>query len=191
MQALTQLIHEWRGGSVSAEKQLFEAVYPAVKEIAARQLGRSASRTLRPTELVNDVLMTLREGAGSKINDTAHLYALSARMIRFLIVSHARQTQAEKRGGSIEFVAMENAVQDSIQAPDENLDWLGLDRALTKLSEQQPKHSELVELRYFAGMTVEEASVVMEISVPTAVRMWRFARAFLQTQLTQGAQPAI
>jgi RNA polymerase sigma factor (TIGR02999 family) len=184
--AVTQLIKDWRNGDQNAESQLFKSVYPMVKAIAARQLSGSGSQTLRPTELVNDVLMQLRADTDVTINDSTHLYALAARMIRFLIVDHARERLAHKRGGEFSLVDLEQAAHLSDDRASARVDWISLNHALEQLSAQEPKHAELVELRYFAGMTIEQTSEVMNISVPTAVRMWRFAKVFLQRQLSTG-----
>jgi RNA polymerase sigma factor (TIGR02999 family) len=181
---ITQLIHDWRAGVDGAEAQLLKLVYPAMKEIAGRQLRQANQLTLRPTELANDVFMKMRAGAGLDAASTKHFYALAARMIRFLIVDHIRANQAQKRGAGISFVELEfAAAHEGATDPAERLDWLALDAALLELEREQKRYATLVELRYFMGMSTRQAADAMEVSTATAERIWRYARAFLADRM--------
>jgi RNA polymerase sigma factor (TIGR02999 family) len=181
---ITQLLHDWRSGVHGAEAQLLKLVYPAMKEIAGRQLRQANQFTLRPTELANDVCMQMRDGAGLDAANTKHFYALAARMIRFLIVDHIRANQAQKRGAEVTFVELEFAVGESDgMDPSAKLDWLALDAALVELEVEQKRYATLVELRYFMGMSIRQAADAMEVSTATAERIWRYARAFLADRL--------
>jgi RNA polymerase sigma-70 factor, ECF subfamily len=181
---ITQLIQDWRTGVDGAETQLLKMVYPAMKQIAGRQLRQAGQFTLRPTELANDVFMQMRKSYGRDTENSTQFYALAAHMIRCFIVDHVRQSLAKKRGAGFEIVSLEFAVEASADEPVETADWLALDIALNALAKEDRRHATLVELRYFMGMSIKESAEVMEISTATADRIWRFARAFLAKQLS-------
>ena len=180
---ITQLIHEWRTGAEGAEAQLLKMVYPAMKEIAGRQLRQAKQFTLRPTELANDVFMQMRKSFGQDTENSTQFYALAAHMIRCIIVDHIREVQALKRGSEFEIVTLEFASTETVENAVERTDWLALDSALNSLAIEDRRHATLVELRYFMGMSIKESAEVMEISTATADRLWRYARAFLAKKL--------
>ncbi len=180
---ITQLMHDWRMGAEGAETRLLKMVYPAMKEIAGRQLRQAKQFTLRPTELANDVFMQMRKSFGQDTENSTQFYALAAHMIRCIIVDHIREVKAQKRGSEFEIVTLEFARQETVENEVELTDWLALDSALTSLAEEDRRHATLVELRYFMGMSIKEAADVMEISTATADRIWRYARAFLAKKL--------
>lgn len=189
---ITQLIKDWRTGAEGAETQLLKMVYPAMKEIAGRQLRQAKQFTLRPTELANDVFMQMRKSFGQDTENSMQFYALAAHMIRCIIVDHIREVKAQKRGSEFEIVTLEFARQETVEDAVELTDWLALDSALTSLAEEDRRHATLVELRYFMGMSIKEAAEVMEISTATADRIWRYARAFLAKKLggiASGGEP--
>lgn len=181
---ITQLIQDWRAGSDGAEAQLLKMVYPAMKQIAGRQLRQAKQFTLRPTELANDVFMQMRKSYGRDTENSTQFYALAAHMIRCFIVDHVRQSLAQKRGSAFEIVSLEFASTAIAEDAVETSDWLALDGALNALAKEDRRHATLVELRYFMGMSIKESAEVMEISTATADRIWRFARVFLAKQLS-------
>jgi RNA polymerase sigma factor (TIGR02999 family) len=180
---ITQLIHDWRAGAQGAEAELLKMVYPAMKEIAGRQLRQAKQFTLRPTELANDVFMQMRKSFGQDTDNSTQFYALAAHMIRCFIVDHIREVQAKKRGFEFELVTLEFASTVVTDEPTERTDWLALDAALESLASEDRRHVTLIELRYFMGMSIKESAEVMEISTATADRIWRYARAFLAKKL--------
>ena len=180
---ITQLMQDWRAGAEGAEAQLLKMVYPAMKEIAGRQLRQAKQFTLRPTELANDVFMQMRKSFGQDTENTTQFYALAAHMIRCVIVDHIREVQAQKRGSEFEIVTLEFASAQTVENVVERSDWLALDSALNSLAAEDRRHATLVELRYFMGMSIKESAEVMEISTATADRIWRYARAFLAKKL--------
>jgi RNA polymerase sigma factor (TIGR02999 family) len=184
---ITQLMQDWRAGTEGAEAQLLKLVYPAMKEIAGRQLRKARQFTLRPTELANDVFMQMRKSFGQDTENSTQFYALAAHMIRCFIVDHIREVQAQKRGTQFEIVSLEFAGTVIVEQAAETTDWLALDIALTSLAGEDKRHATLVELRYFMGMSIKEAADVMQISTATADRIWRYARVFLAKKLTQVA----
>jgi RNA polymerase sigma factor (TIGR02999 family) len=183
--AITQLIENWRNGSQEAEHALIQVAFPVLRELAAKQLRQSNQRTLRPTELANDVFMKLRaQDEQWNVSGSTHFYSLAARMIRFLIIDHVRTRLAERRGGDVEIIQLE-FVQDQA-APEsavDRLDWLALHEALNSLEVENARYAQLVELRYFMGMTIQESADVLAISTATADRMWRYSRAFLADRI--------
>ncbi len=180
---ITQLMQDWRTGAEGAETQLLKMVYPAMKEIAGRQLRQAKQFTLRPTELANDVFMQMRKTFGQDTENSKQFYALAAHMIRCLIIDHIREVHAQKRGAEFEIVTLEFASTVIVDNAIEHTDWLALDSALTSLADEDRRHATLVELRYFMGMSIKESAEVMEISTSTADRIWRYARAFLAKRL--------
>lgn len=184
---ITQLMKDWRTGAEGAEAQLLKMVYPAMKEIAGRQLRHAKQFTLRPTELANDVFMQMRKNFGQDTQNSTQFYALAAHMIRCIIVDHIREVQAQKRGWQFEIVTLEFAGAETVENAVERTDWLALDSALNSLAVEDRRHATLVELRYFMGMSIKESADVMEISTATADRIWRYARAFLAKKLGSAA----
>jgi len=180
---ITQLMQDWRSGAEGAETQLLKMVYPAMKEIAGRQLRQAKQFTLRPTELANDAFMQMRKTFGQDTENSKQFYALAAHMIRCLIIDHIREVHAQKRGAEFEIVTLEFASTVIVDNAIEHTDWLALDSALTSLADEDRRHATLVELRYFMGMSIKESAEVMEISTSTADRIWRYARAFLAKRL--------
>jgi RNA polymerase sigma factor (TIGR02999 family) len=180
--ALTQLIAQWQNGDTGAEKQICAEILPYIHEQAARQLRSNKQRTLRATELANDVFIELRDSFDA-FSNTREIKSLAARMIRMAIIDHIRQNMAEKRGRQFQFVELSSAVDvaQTKQIADE--DWMALDSALDELEKAEPRSAKLVELRYFAGMTLEESAAELSISSATATRIWRFARAHLVEKL--------
>jgi RNA polymerase sigma factor (TIGR02999 family) len=186
--SVTTLLTQWRAGNNDAETALLNTVYPVIKAIAFKQLRQAGNFTLRPTELANDAFMQMRQQANLSVENSGHFYAIAARMIRYLIVDHIRERTAQKRGGNVEFIDLELAREQGSGDPLEKFDWLGLDTALGALEKIEPEHATLIELRYFMGMSIEQASETMSVSTATAGRMWRFARAFLAERLGAPSQ---
>ncbi len=185
MSNITALMSDWRAGQPGAESALLKHVYPVIKQIAGRHLRNSKQFTLRPTELANDVFMQIRAGGENiGVENSKQFYALAARMVRFLIVDHIREARAQKRGSEFEVVELkfaENTAIDEHRAP---TDWVALDQALTALEFEESSHAQLVELRFFMGLSIQEAASTIKVSTATAERMWRYARAFLAQKMS-------
>jgi RNA polymerase sigma factor (TIGR02999 family) len=179
---LTQLIHRWRSGDRVAGDALLREIYPVFRAIAYKQLGSNRAGALRPTELANDAFMQLRDKTGLVVQDRAHFFAIAARAIRFSIIDYIRACGAEKRGAAIQVESLENLTSDSAGEQSE-FPWLDLERAMAALEQAEPKQVELIELRYFMGLSIDDAAQAIGVSAATAIRMWRFARAFLADYL--------
>ncbi|TDR39467.1 RNA polymerase sigma factor (TIGR02999 family) [Tahibacter aquaticus] len=182
--AITQLLTRWRAGDSAAESALVEAVYPLLQALARRSL-RGAAITLSPTELVHESYLRLFAAHDADYNHRRHFYAVAALTIRNVLVDICRERQAQKRGGGLERVTLA-AIDDLPTAP-EGIGLLDVDRLLTQLARIDSRAAKLVELRFFAGLSIHEAADTAGYSASTAKRCWQFARAWLHEQLADTA----
>jgi RNA polymerase sigma factor (TIGR02999 family) len=187
---LTELLAEVRGGTPGAADELFALVYDDLKRIAHRQLsGQTPGRTLNTTALVHETYLKLVDRSRVHPKDRTHFFATAARAMRHILVDHARAAQAAKRGGGARRAAIEELANVAGRASPESADdWaaiLGVDRALTMLSLLDERLTRVVELRFFAGFSVEEVAEILETSAPTVKRDWRAARAYLYQALSE------
>lgn len=188
MSEVTQLLKRWREGDKSAERALFDEVYPVIHALAREQMRRSFGHvTLRATELVNEAYERLERQRHVDWQNRAHFYSIAARMLRRVLIDYLRERDAQKRGAGAAHVELEDAIEIAVEDPVDRFDWMGLDQALTEFEAEEPKHAQLVELRYFAGLNIEQAAAALDVSTATAGRMWRFARAWLKRRMDGGA----
>lgn len=179
-QEITRLLAEWRSGDAEALDRLFPLVYGPLREIAARQLrGERAGHTLQPTALVNEAYLRLVRRDGAVVEDRAQFLAVAAQAIRRILVDHAREKGRLKRGGGRLRVTLSEEVASD--APD--LDMVALDDALARLGEQHPENQQVVELRFFGGLSEKEVATVLGLSERTVRRRWTYARAWLFREL--------
>jgi len=177
---MTQLLLAWGQGDEAARDELIPLVYDTLRRIAHCQLRRErAGYTLETAELINEAYLKLIERS-VPWESRAHFFGIAARLMRQLLVDHARARQRFKRGGDLQQISL-TAAANIVQ--EEVVDMLVLDEALETLAEVDPQKSRIVELRFFGGLTIEETAHVMGISTPTVERGWRAARAWLQTEL--------
>jgi RNA polymerase sigma factor (TIGR02999 family) len=180
-QDIGRLLAAWSEGNQQAFDDLISYVYPEIRKIARRHLGRNAPQTLDSAGVVNEAYLRLTRARGIQCENRLMFFALCAQVIRRIIAEYARSRRYAKRGGSAIRVPLdEQAV--GIPAPD--LELLALDEALESLSMIDPRKGRLVELRCFAGLTVDESAEVLKISPETARRDWRMAKAWLRAELT-------
>jgi RNA polymerase sigma factor (TIGR02999 family) len=189
---LTELLAEVRGGARGAADELFTVVYDDLKRIAHRQLsGQAPGRTLNTTALVHETYLKLVDRSRVHPKDRGHFFATAARAMRQILVDHARAAQAAKRGGGARRAAIEELASEAgATSPESTAGWaavLGVDRALTRLSVLDERLTRVVELRFFAGFSVEEVAEILETSTPTVKRDWRAARAYLYRALSEDA----
>lgn len=179
---ITELLRSWAAGAESAGDELLPLVYAELKAIARRQLrGEPAGLTLTPTAVVHELYLRLAGQNRVQWQNRRQFFAIVSRVIRRVLVDHARERNAEKRGGRA--LRVELADDVAFEMPT-NVDLLALDAALLRLSGLDPRLAEAVELRCFAGLTIEETSDVLGVSEPTVKRDLRAARAFLYRELT-------
>lgn len=178
----TRLLRQLNDGDRAAADQLMPRVYDELRAIAGAYLRRERpDHTLQPTALVHEAYMKL-VGANSNWESRAHFFAVAARAMRNTLVNHALARKAEKRGGGAATIAIE---VEPAARPKRAVDTLALDQALKDLAALDPRKAEVVELRFFGGMTVEETAHVLGVSVSTVEADWRMARAWLAHQLTE------
>ena len=187
---VTTLIAAARGGEHGASAALYERVYSELKRLAHVQLsvhGRPG-RTLDTTALVHETYLRLAGPAGAQPADRAHFFNLAARVMRHVIVDFARRRDAEKRGGGVVPIELE-AAEHRLADPGGTLsiELLELDRALGELERASPELARLVELRFFAGLSLEEIAPIVERSERSLKRDWRRAQAFLRAALEGGS----
>lgn len=183
---LTELLVQWSAGDQAALGQLLPLVYGELRRIAARQLrAERPGHTLDPTALVHELYFRLVDQHSATWQNRAQFFGLAAHLMRRILVDHARARQADKRGGAAPRMLVDGDVADQqrIGAAAEIID---IDRALEKLAVRDPEQARLVELRFFAGLTVEEAAHVLGRSPRTIKREWRLARAWLFGELRGG-----
>jgi RNA polymerase sigma factor (TIGR02999 family) len=181
MGEITKLLVSWRNGNEDAAEQLFPALYNELHKIAHGALRRRpGEHTLQTTALLNEAFVKLTDGTGPDCCDRSHFLALCAQVMRRVLVDSARARLAAKRGGGAWRVAFdENALPGALMPAE----FLRLDDALTALSKLDPRKSKGIELRFFGGLSVEETAEALNISRETALRDWRFARAWLSAEL--------
>lgn len=188
---LTGLLRAWSAGAAGAGDQLIPLVYEELRRQAARYLSRErANHTLRPTALVNEAYLRLAHQRRIVWQDRAQFFALSATVMRRLLVDHARQHGASKRGGAVCTITLDDGQEVGIcESPD--VDVIELNAALEELSALDPVRMRMIELRFFAGLTTDETADALGVSSATVTRGWRFARAWLHHRLTHGSAPTV
>ncbi len=177
---ITRLLHSWGDGNKDALDQLMPVVYKELRKLAARHLySERPDHTLRATALVNEVYLRL-VGSSVAFNDRIHFYALASRMLRHILVDHAKSQKRDKRGGDIQRIPLEDAI---VFNPETAPEILELDEALTRLAEHDKRKSDLIELLFFGGLTYDEAAEALKISPATVHRELTFAKAWLYREL--------
>ena len=186
MSDITRLLADARGGDAQALNRVTDRLYQELREVARRELrGERPDHTLEPTALVHELYLRLLSGedAGT-FENRAHFFASAAVAIRRLLIEHARARARHKRGGGRERVPLDDQAAEAA-GRDERL--LALHETLERLAGFDAQKARLVELRFFAGCSVQESAQVLGVSESTVAREWRLARAWLQDQLGDGA----
>lgn len=184
---VTTLLARWSSGDPEALEQLTPIVYDELRRIARRHLARERKdHTLQSTALVHEAYLRLIGGSGSEYHNRQHFFAVAAQVIRRVLVDHARAVNAAKRGGGAQKILLED--QPEASAPSENVaEVLALHEALERLAGFDQQQARIVELRYFAGLSIEETAEVLSISPATVKRDWVMARAWLARELKGGS----
>jgi RNA polymerase sigma factor (TIGR02999 family) len=183
-QQITQMLLAWSNGDQAALEALMPLVYNELRKVAARHLrGQRPGHTLQTTALVNEAYLRLIDASQVRWQNRAHFFAVSAQLMRRILVDFARSRNYQKRGGGAERVSLDEAMA---VAPERGADLLALDEALARLQALNPRQAQVVELRYFGGLSEEETAEALKISVRTVRRDWNFARVWLYRELTEG-----
>jgi RNA polymerase sigma factor (TIGR02999 family) len=184
---ITALLSRWRDGDRSVEQDLASQLYPVLHRMAGAQVRSSAGAlTLSPTELVSEVYTRLLPQRGVDWQNRAHFLAVCATVLRRVVVDYLRERGAQKRGAGQVFIELGDIHENEMPRIADQIDWLAMDQALTRLEELDRDTARVVEMRMFAGLTTEEVADACGTSVATVGRQWRFARAWLAEQLEMG-----
>ena len=184
MSDVTQILSAIEQGDPKAAEQLLPLVYNELRNLAIQKLGRvPPGQTLQPTALVHEAYLRLVGGGDQLWDSRGHFFAAAAEAMRRILVENARKKGSRKRGGDR---ARADFDVDQLVVPDLREDVLALDEALERLAAADPEAARLVQLRYFAGLTLAEAAKVMDVSPRTADRLWAYARAWLHQALEGG-----
>jgi RNA polymerase sigma factor (TIGR02999 family) len=178
---MTQLLVAWSNGDEAALDELAPLVYDELRRMARRQMNREREgHTLQTTALVNEAYLRLVDQRDVRWQNRAHFFAIAARMMRRILIDHARSLRYEKRGGGAHKVSLEEAAELSGARAAE---LVALDEALNALAELDARKSRVVELRFFGGLSVEETAEVLSVSPETVTRDWRRAKAWLHREM--------
>lgn len=185
---VTRLLREWSSGNQEALEKLLPLVYDELRRQAGGFFLRErGEHTLQPTALVHEAYLRLVGQDAIDWKDRAHFFGIAGRTMRQVLVDHARARNAEKRGGGRIHVALDAADAAGAATPPRPMDLLDLDRALSRLGAFDERQARLVELRLFAGLTIEESAEALQISHATVSREWRHAEAWLQREMSEPA----
>jgi RNA polymerase sigma factor (TIGR02999 family) len=179
--AVTELLRAWSDGDDGALERLLPLVEAELRRLARGYMSRERpGHTLQTTALINEAFMRLTDARRVRWQDRAHFLGISARLMRRVLVDYARRRGYLKRGGGAERVTLH---EELVTSPDPALDLVALDRALEALARVDPRKSQIVELRFFGGLSVEETADVLHVSADTVKRDWRLAKLLLLREL--------
>jgi len=182
---ITRILHEWQDGSREAFDRLIPIVYNELKTLAGRQLAREwRPNRLDTTVVVNEAYVKLFGQRDVDWQNRGHFFAIAAQMMRRILVDHARRHRRERHGGNAIHLGLTEAGAAAAEEPIDVVDALALDQALAKLNELDPDQVRIVELRFFAGLTVEETAAALGVSPATIKREWAVAKGWLYRELT-------
>ena len=181
-EGITQLLVDWGKGDQAALEKLMPLVYDELRRLASNYLRRErATHTLQPTALVNEAYLKLVDQRNAKWQNRAQFFGISAQLMRRILVDHARQHQAAKRGGSNQQRLSITSAERFAKQPE--VDLLALNEALEELTQMDPQQAQIVELKFFGGLSINETAEVLGIGHATVERDWKMARAWLRRQL--------
>ena len=185
MPDVTNLLLSWRQGDAAALDRLLPVVYEELRRVARRHLRcESPGHALQSTALVHEVYLRLVDVDRMTLKNRAHFFALAGTLMRQILVDHARRQHADKRGGRATFVSLDGVVPIAVPS---SVDVLALDQALSALSSVDDRQCRVVELRFFAGLNIDEAAEALGVSAATVEREWALAKAWLYRRLSSRA----
>jgi RNA polymerase sigma factor (TIGR02999 family) len=201
MNNVTQILNAIEQGDLQASEQLLPLVYDELRRLAAQKLAHEKpGQTLQPTALVHEAYLRLvADGEASaprelSWNSRGHFFGAAAEAMRRILVERARRRKHRKRGGDRRRVGLEEQHEPLASPPEERLaleeDILALDEALPRLAEQDPEAAQVVQLHFFAGLSIEQSAEALGVSRATAYRQWAYARSWLRCALEKGPEPA-
>jgi RNA polymerase sigma factor (TIGR02999 family) len=185
MSEITQLLERAEKGDTQAIHYLLPLVYDELRKVAAHKMSNEAKgHTLQPTALVHEAWLRLAGDGAPQFENRAHFFGAAAEAMRRILIERARRRMAAKRGAGVASIPLEEVEIASPFADDDQL--LAVNEALEKFAGTEPRKAELVKLRYFVGLSFEEAAAALGIAVPTAKQWWAYARACLSVELRNG-----
>ena len=180
---ISQLLRQWSMGDKAALDQLIELVYPELRKLARRHMGReSPTHTLQTSALINEAYLRLVDQQDTRWNNRAHFFSVAAQVMRHILIDHARKHHFAKRGAGAQHVPLDEV---AIINQGRAAEFVALDDALNRLAAIDPRKSQIVELKFFGGLTVEEIAGVLKLSPITIKREWRSAKAWLHLEIGQ------
>lgn len=183
-QDITEILAEWRDGNPTAAERLFPIVYEELRSQARRYLRHERSdHTLQPTALVHEAYMRLGGQSDVAIENRTHFFGIASRVMRQILVDHARAHKAQKRGGAAVRLSVENI---DIIPEQSAADILELNEAMQRLEEIDKRKCQVVEMRFFGGLTEDQIAEIIGVSEKTVRRDWNFAKLWLYRELTSG-----
>ena len=184
---ITGMLAAWNDGSAEALDRVIDVVYPEMRRIARKHLARrKPGESLESAALANEVYLKLLQSGGIRCENRTHFLALCSQMIRRIVIDHARSRCFAKRGGDAQRLALDQVL---VSAQTRGIEVLALDEALNTLARIDIRKSLVVELRYFGGLSIEETAEALGVSLDTAKRDWRMARAWLLAELSSKQEP--
>jgi len=180
LQEVTELLNQWAGGDLAAGEKVLPLVYGELRRIAKRSMNRQGPHTLHTTALVHEAYIRLTGDSEKQWENRAHFFSVAAKAMRHVLVDHARAGGTAKRGGHAKPIALDEGFEISERRMPEVI---ALDDALNALAKLHPRQSQVVELRFFGGLSVEETAEAINVSPETVHRDWRAARAWLYREL--------
>ncbi len=183
---ITMLLHAWRDGDQGALEKLMPLVYHELHRLAHRYMSRErAGHTLQTTAIVNEAYLRLVDARQVEWKDRAHFFAISANLMRRILVEFARSRGRNKRGGDVHKVEFDEAL---VVSPQRGTDLVALNDALTAFAAMDERKAKVIELRFFGGLSVEETAEVLNVSPDTVMRDWRLAKVWLWREMKHGAE---
>ena len=181
-QPVSALLVKWRAGDQEALQALIPLVYQELRRIAQYHLKQErADHTLQSTALVHEAYLRLLKQSPAEVENRAHFLAVASRLMRQILVDHARGHRAAKRGGGLKLELQDAMAQQNV----ENVDLIALDNALNELARLDPQQSQIVEMRFFGGLSIEDTAEVIGVSRTTVKREWATARAWLLREMSR------
>jgi RNA polymerase sigma factor (TIGR02999 family) len=182
LQEVTQLLVDWGNGNQAALDQLIPLVYTELRQLARRYMSRKRpGHTMQTTALIHEAYLRLVDQNQVRWENRAHFLGIAARLMRQILIEHARRHTRAKRGGGAGTIALDEA---AIVSQTRAAELLALDDALERLTAIDPRKSRVVELRFFGGLSVEEAAIVLNVAPNTVLRDWRLAKAWLHREIS-------
>ncbi len=180
---IDQWLNQWSNGDESVENKLIQALYPHIHKMAHYQLKTDSASALQTTEIVSEAFIKLNDQKSVKWENKTHFLAITAKVIRAVIIDHYRAEYSQKRGGHEQHLTLER-IKEFIEEPStQDMNWLELDQLLSELNTIDPEAAQVVEYKIFGGMTIPEMAETLGVSESSVSRNWQFAKSWMLVQL--------